>query len=677
MLSFCLTKEFVNEYRELPEPFGYQGLGKITFYRTYSRKKSNGEQETWVDVCERVINGMYSIQKDHCLENNRPWNDDAALRSAQEAFDRLFYLKWSPSGRGLWMLGSDFIHDRKTSESLLNCAFISTKDIAEEKGTIFEWFMEMLMLGVGVGGDTKGADQVPVNRPESHYYSIRTYTISDSREGWAKSVGDLINTYLDAGTNRVYEFDYSLIRPKGEPIKGFGGMASGPEPLIKLHNNIRKVLDELDGGFLTSRAIVDIFNMIGACVIAGNVRRSAEIMLGEPDDDEFLNLKNYEENPDRAEWGWSSNNSVFANTGMDYSKYSQRIIDNGEPGFIWMDNVNGYGRMGEKKVDNAEGVNPCGEQPLASREMCLLVEVYPNRNENMYDYIRSLKFAYLYAKTVSLTYEWIKDDKSRNVMTKNRRIGVSNTGIVQFVSHHGLPELRKWMDAGYKTLQHYDKKYSMWLDIPESIRTTTVKPSGSVSLLAGVTPGVHFPHSQYYIRRIRLQEDTSLLKVLKSAGFKTEKDVYSDNTEVVEFPIFAGDNVRAEKDVSLWEQFELAATMQELWSDNSVSVTIKFDPKTTTPQELESALNHYQYRLKSVSLLPEVDGGAYAQMPYEAITKEQYEQMVANTNMDKLNNLGKVMSLDGKMLDLYCDSESCELPFAPKKEVDTESAIKS
>lgn len=558
----------------------------------------------------------------------------------------------------VWVVGTKFLHERKVSESVLNCAFITTEDIAIKQGHIFDWFMEMLMLGVGVGSDTKGKGALMINAP--HESNTNTYIIPDTREGWAKSVGLLFDSYVSID-NRTLLFDYSQIRPKGEKIKGFGGIASGPEPLIKLHEQIRTFLNKNIGSPITSRTIVDIFNAIGACVISGNVRRSAEIIIGDPDDEEFINLKNYELNPDRAEFGWTSNNSLFTKLGTDYSRYTQRILDNGEPGFVWMENAQKYGRMGELMADNGIGVNPCAEQILANKEMCLLAEIYMNNHTDLYDYLRTIKFAYLYAKTISLTYEWISDPESRQIMTQNRRIGLSNTGVAQFMAQNGVDELTQWLDTGYRYTKHYDQHYSKWLGINESIRVTTSKPSGSVSLLAGSTPGIHHPHSEYYIRRVRLQNETPLLKVLQNAGFYTEPDVYSANTSVVEFPIHAGDNIRSEREISIWEQLEINALVQKYWSDNAVSVTIKIDPKKTDSKEIAHALDYYQYRLKSVSMLPETEGGAYAQMPYEAITKEKYESVLSNINFYPLVNLSEAMTPGSKMYDLYCDGQACEI----------------
>ena len=163
------------------------------------------------------------------------------------------------------------------------------------------------------------------------------------------------------------EFDYSKIRPAGEPISGFGGVASGHEPLEEVHNDIRKVLDKNSGDPITITTIVDIMNLIGKCVVAGNVRRTAEIVFGDPDSEEYLDLKNYKVNPHRDQYGWTSNNSIFAELGMDYSEATKRIVDNGEPVWLKLENMRKYSRMkngGDDKDHRAMGGNPCLEQTL-------------------------------------------------------------------------------------------------------------------------------------------------------------------------------------------------------------------------------------------------------------------------------------------------------------------------
>jgi len=659
--SFKLLPDFIAKYEDVEAPFGFRdaggnSLGEITFIRTYSRVKDDGTKEKWHEVCERVINGMYSIQKDWADQNRLPWNHNKAQSSAKEAYDRMFNLKWTPPGRGLWTTGTDLIHERGIVAGLYNCSFISTGDMERhDPGAVFSWIMDALMLGVGVGFDTRGSEKgIKISKRRE---SGDVYVIPDTREGWGESLRQLINSYLR--TNKKIDFAYHKIRPYGEPIKGFGGTASGPGPLMKIHGQIEDILDAREGEVFDSRAIVDIVNLIGTCVVAGNVRRSATIALGDENDADFLELKNYDKNPERAEFGWMSNNTVVVeNGGYDYEKVSDRIAENGEPGFLWKKTMQNYGRLGDApdgKDHRVLGTNPCAEISLESYELCNLVELHLNRHESMEDYLRTIKFAYLYAKSITLLpTHW---PKTNAVIQRNRRIGTSMTGIAGFVDKHGLPAFREWADAGYQEIQEYDSEYSEWLGIRESIRTTTVKPSGSVSLLSGATPGVHWPAGgKHYKRAIRFSKSDPMLPLFKHANYEVEKDLYSDNTDVVYFPVKT-DMERSEKDVSIYEKIHLATEAQRFWSDNSVSVTVTFD-KETEKDDIARVLRMHEGELKTVSFLP-MSNDSYEQMPYTEITESEYDAYLDsllkidfNAIYDGVENLEAVG-------EKYCSTDNC------------------
>ncbi|OQR95193.1 ribonucleosidetriphosphate reductase, adenosylcobalamin-dependent, partial [Thraustotheca clavata] len=542
--------------------------------------------------------------------------------------------------------------------ALNNCAFVSTQDMnqGDSPAEPFCFLMDAAMLGVGVGFDTKGAGKIMVHLPGPNSTS---YSIPDSREGWVHSVRLLLEAYFLQ--RELPDFDYSLIRPAGALIKGFGGVSSGSEALKILHDNIQATLKNLVGSPLTTRGIVDLMNYIGVCVVSGNIRRTAEIAFGDANDLDYIALKNYQVNPERAAFGWTSNNSVFANIGMDYSSICHHIIQNGEPGFAWLDNMRKYGRLVDPpnyKDNRAAGGNPCLEQTLESYEMCCLVETFPTKHSTLEDYKETLKYAYLYAKTVTLGQtHWPNTNK---VMLRNRRIGCSMSGIAQFIANHDINTLKDWCNDGYAAIQEYDNLYSETFAIPRSIKTTSIKPSGTVSLLAGVTPGIHYPESRFYIRRVRLNTSSPLLNILKNAGYEIKPAVESpDNTVVVSFPIDIGENIRTLDQISMWEQMSLASFMQKYWADNQVSCTVTFDPKTEGNQ-LPHALNYFQYELKGISLLPKFPLGAYAQMPYEEITEEQYKYLLSNiktTSFKQIENTSGVVSVP----DSFCDSSSCEL----------------
>ena len=669
--SFRLSEDFVSTYKEKKAPFGYRdaggnSVGEITFLRTYSRLKEDGTKETWVDVCERVINGMYSLQKDHCKSSRLPWNDAKAQASAKEAFDRLFELKWTPPGRGLWVMGTNIVNEQKNSAALQNCAFVSTLEMTKNNpAKPFAFLMEASMLGVGVGFDDKGADKEfdiysPVNE-------VSVYVIPDTREGWQESTCALINSFLKADQKTI-EFDYSEIRPYGTAIKTFGGTASGPDPLKKLHDSIRKQFTGRGGEKLTRRDIADIGNKIGVCVVSGNVRRSAELLIGRIDDEDFLNLKNADVFPERNSydadsqgWAWMSNNSVEVSVGTNFDPIIDGIVRNGEPGVIWMDTSRKYGRLADpinNKDHRIMGYNPCAEQSLESYEMCTLVETYLNRHETLEDYKRTLKFAYLYAKTVTLLpTHW---EETNAIMQRNRRIGTSMSGVANFADRVGLPILRDWMDEGYTTIKRYDVTYSEWLGVRESIKMTTVKPSGTVSILAGESPGVHWtPGGKYFLRAIRFGNSDPMLPLFKMANYRIEPASESpDTTSVVFFPI-KSDAERAEKDVTIFEKMSLAAMAQRYWSDNSVSVTISFDPEKES-EHVGTVLHMYDGQLKTVSFLPS-GNFTYPQMPYTQMTEEEYNEEGV-MKLFPIDFSGVYAGLASDAIgEAYCTTDACEI----------------
>ena len=668
-LSFRLTEDFLTGYKEKKVPWGYQdaagnSVGEITFLRTYSRLKEDGTKETWTDVCERVINGMYSLQKDHAKMNRLPWSDAKAASSAKEAFERLWNLKWTPPGRGLWVMGTPIVNEQRNSAALQNCAFVSTTSMTKlDPAKPFAFLMEASMLGVGVGFDDKGAD-----KEFAIYEPIQgeTYVIPDTREGWVESLSALLNAYLKPDTKAPL-FDYKEIRPAGTPIKTFGGTAAGHEPLLRLHEHIVKMFAGRAGQKITRVDIADIGNMIGVCVVSGNVRRSAELLMGRLDDEDFLNLKNPTRFPERNSYdpktpGWAlmSNNSVEVSVGQNLDGIVDGISRNGEPGVIWMDVSRKYGRLKDapnNKDWRIMGYNPCAEQSLESYECCTLVETYLNRHESIEDFKRTLKFAYLYAKTVTLLpTHW---EETNAIMQRNRRIGTSVSGVANFSDNQGLPVLRKWLDEGYMVIKDYDRGYSEWLGIRESIKMTTVKPSGTVSILAGESPGVHWSvGGKYFLRAIRFANSDPMLPLFKLANYRVEPaSEDAKGTSVVFFPV-KSDALRSEKEVSIYEKIDLAATAQYEWSDNSVSVTVSFNPENES-SDVKRVLHMYDGKLKTVSFLPS-GNHTYAQMPYTQITEEEYEE--ARMTIFPIDFKGVYAGMASDAIgEAYCTTDACEV----------------
>lgn len=664
---FKLSEQFIDEYKGKQPKWGE--LGYFVYKRTYSRSLQNGKSEEFWQTLQRVVEGVYTIQKRHCDSLKLPWNAHKAQKSAQEMYRRMWEFKFLPPGRGLWAFDLDLI-DKKGSGPLNNCAFVSTDELSTSFTTPFTFAMDMLMLGVGVGFDTTGKNLVTISTPKT---TTDIFVVEDTREGWVKLLEVVLDSFIKVNHFPLI-IDYSKVRKEGEPIKTFGGTASGPIPLADLimciveiftnkrtgefyllnENNIQdfsKFNFEFESYKITSENIVDVFNLIGRCVVSGNVRRSSELAIGNKDDKEFKKLKQNKEK--LIHHRWASNNSVSCEIGMDYLEFSGDTSINGEPGYIWLENARQYGRLkdGITDVDSkVKGFNPCGEQKLESMEMCCLVETFPVNHDTYEDFQRTLKYAYLYAKTVTLIPT--HDSRTNAVMMRNRRIGTSMSGITSAFQRFGKRKFFNWCDSGYSYLKNLDKMYSDWLCIPKSICISTVKPSGTIPFLPGLPPGIHYPHSEYYIRNVRINHLSPLLQLYKDAGYQIEKDESVPNTLVISFPIHEKYFNRGKTDVSMWEQLETAAQMQYYWSDNSVSVTVTFSKSEA--KDISKALELYETRLKSVSFLPLEDHG-YKQAPYITITKEEYEKMIS-----KIKPVKTKEDLH-EITDKFCDGESCQI----------------
>jgi intein/homing endonuclease len=1099
---FRLDDDFIRSYDDKKPNFGFNGLGELVYYRTYSRIKPDGSKERFHDTVRRVVEGCYEIQRRHCQRLHIPWDQKRAQRSAQEMFIRIWDFKFTPPGRGLWMMGTPFMWERG-SASLNNCGFVSTDDqIESDPAEPFCFLMDMSMLGVGVGFDTKGAGKIKINQPNPEVNNV--YIVPDSREGWVDSVRQLIRSYTNAADAGSVEFNYSFIRPAGSTINGFGGKASGCSILIELHDLIRKHLDNKIGKTLSSVDITDLMNYIGRCVVAGNVRRTAEIAFGEADDLEYQSMKNYKYTllPDEISkfemvtgrlWGEALSKSKdnacpqgcladFTETGIpaerlqpaidtwnamnyhrwasNYEYVSEQIAVNGEPGLIWLDNVRDYGRLidgrqpgidgramgsnpcfagsnklltdsgyksieslwreqgelqfdgfdadmlgkygsqniinnngvaratkiyltsmerevfrvkfsdgsyidatdnhefitldrtvrrigGRKKkvfyneqrcklsdlnigamvplnqtvhygtfhdpvyaelagwcigdgslspryagqtraectvydedatdvlprlrglmlqlfeqhskskqiqpeysgwkrdfegtsfdhdeirigsnvlgrllaedgvicgdkhnvptrisngtksticafirglasadgyinltkdsisvriwqtkrelleqcrlllnqmgiastvqfrreerilnmndghggvkeykckrgyeliisgikqvrrylddigfiqewksaktvewlhnhqgsnnsdtgryatvvsiesignqpvycltepetnqvVVNGYQVGQCVEQSLESYELCCLVETFPANHTDADDYMRTLKFAYLYAKTVTLLPT--HNPRTNQVTLRNRRIGLSQSGIIQAFAKFGRRAvLSDFCDAGYNEIRRWDAVYADWLCVQKSIKVTSVKPSGTVSLLVGATPGIHHPEAATYWRRVRLAKDSILVQILKDAGYHIEPTISDpERTVVVKFAV-NDPRVRPVADVTIWEQMANAVDYQRYWADNQVSCTVKF--KYSERPEIKRVLEAYEDQMKGISFLPASDHG-YAQAPYEPCTPEEVEQY--NANIKPADYTAYITEAVGSS---YCDSDKCE-----------------
>jgi ribonucleoside-triphosphate reductase len=281
--KFKINEDFIDLYRHRETNFGFNGLGELVYRRTYSRIKEDGTNEHWWETVRRVVEGTLNILLSHSEQNSIKVDQETLERINNDSkimFDKIFNFKFLPPGRGLWSMGTNITENKKIFAALNNCAFVSTKP--SDKNNIddvikpYLFLMDNAMLGVGVGFDTKGSGLgIKIYKPRKiHHNELgnveNLFYVKDSREGWVESVGVLLKCYLQE--NMVLPiFDYSKVRPAGVPLKVFGGISSGPGPLKELHSNLTNILDGHVGKQFNSRLIVDIMNLIGKSVVAGNI----------------------------------------------------------------------------------------------------------------------------------------------------------------------------------------------------------------------------------------------------------------------------------------------------------------------------------------------------------------------------------------------------------------------
>lgn len=596
-------------------------LGYLVYLRTYARRLNpddvNSPVENWNQTISRVIKA-----------SNEQLGCGFTEDEQTELYGLLYNLKGSVSGRNLWQLGTETVN-KLGFMSLQNCAFRVVDSVES-----FTWAMDLLMLGCGVGVNIqrKYVEKFPCVKPNVVITRRDTYDadfiVPDSREGWVRLLREVLNAYFVTGES----FTYStvLVRGKGEVIKGFGGTASGPNILIEGIDEICGVLDKRTKVCIRPIDALDIVNIIGMIVVAGNVRRSAIIALGDHDDEEYLNAKNWGLG-NIPIWRSNSNNSVIVNDVDDVlnnEAFWRGYEGDGEPyGLVNLDLSRKCGRTGETQYPDptVEGTNPCGEISLSNGEVCCLAELFLPRIESFDELCTCAKYLYRICKH-SLRLK-CHQKLTENVVHENSRIGIGVTGYLQ-----ASEEQKEWLPILYQVLREYDIMYSMKHDFPRSVKLTTIKPSGTLSLLAGVTPGVHPAYAEYYLRRVRMSSDSPLLDLIKKHQYPHEYAENFDGTEdkrtvVVSFPCRVPEGTVLAKDMTAIRQLEYVKRLQKDWSDNAVSVTVYYR-KEELPAIKEWLKENYNTCLKSVSFLLHSEHG-FKQPPYEEISRIEYELLMS------------------------------------------------
>jgi len=630
----------------------WSSIGYLTYKRTYARRLNEldplSPTEEFSDTVNRVINAAQEQLKCGFTED-----ESTRLRKY------LLTLKGTVAGRFLWQLGTPTV-ERLGLSSLQNCAFT----VVDKPVEPFTWAMDLLMLGSGVGYNIQkeNVDKLPIVKenfqcPTRKDTNDADFIVPDSREGWVALLGKTLKAAFLAHKSGKQTFTYAtqLIRGKGAPIKGFGGTASGPEDLVWGINKIGQVLERRAGRKVRPVDCLDIMNIIGAVVVAGNVRRSAQIAIGDEDDVEFLLAKRWDMG-NIPSWRAMSNNSVVCNDINNLHDYFWEGYEGkGEPyGLINMKLSRKVGRLGETQYSDPDvmGYNPCAEQSLADKETCCLAEIFLPNIISKEEFLDVATLLYRINKhSLSLPCHL---DATETIVHKNMRMGIGITGVLE-----STEQQKSWLNEVYPLLREYDEKYSKEHGFNPSIKLTTVKPSGTVSLMPGVTPGAHPAYARFMIRRIRISANHSLVQTCREHGYHVEYQLNFDGsmdhgTVVVSFPFRHSDHAILAKDVTAIQQLETVKWLQTVWSDNSVSCTIYYR-KEELPEIRKYLKKNYKTNHKSLSFLLHHEHG-FKQAPLEEITEEQYNEMVANTRLITAIDEGDI-GID----DAECASGACPI----------------
>lgn len=654
--------------------------GETVYRRTYSRVMADGTHEDWPDTVRRVVDGNLALVD---ARHRQPGEREDLIRMMEE-------FKILPGGRHLWASGV------KNATHLFNCWVAGFTDNPADH---FEFTFLRLMEGGGVGANYSNfrlPDYGPVRQElwvevvcdDEHqdYQALRdegvisdyydpawpgAFVIEDSREGWAAALRDLIEThYREDITHYRRVYDVSRIRPAGAKLRTFGGRASGPLPFARMLIKVCEVMSELahDEEPLSGLDAMAIDHAVAQCVVAGGVRRSARMSMmhwGDPQISDFINCK--------AESGehWTTNISVevdeaFWNAlGKDNSQghqadavlwhISNGMAHNGEPGF-WDSSLSNV-----EEPNEVICTNPCGEITLQAWEPCNLghVNLAAFVGEDGTPDYDGLHFAHILMTRflIRATFAQVNDPKSREVLDRNRRIGVGHLGVASFLAMCGIRYSDGPACAFPILLQELAKRvdwtaeyYAHDLRIPVPVKKRTVAPTGTIAKMPGVSEGIHPIFSKFFIRRIRFNQhnpaDMVELDKLRELGYDVEVDQYAPNTLVAVIPTkdtlleqvgrrydAPEEIVQSADELTLRELLGFQAMYQEHWADNAVSFTANIE-QGMDPRVVAGDITRFAGELKGATVFPEA---SMPQAPYTRITKEEYEQATAHAVGEGIN----------------------------------------
>ena len=664
-MNKILSEEFLNEYREVKNT-PLSNIGEFVYLRTYSRYLNDKKRrENWFETVLRTTEYNIELGIDFKKKHGLFINMKDEIKEAECLFDNLFNLRTFTSGRTLYMGGTNIVKEYPLSN--FNCCFTMIEKFHD---FVDVFYLLMVGSGVGVKIDKELISNMPKVRKISlngeyidgvHKYmpkeymedtkltidkkdlSIATIKIGDSKEGWCEALETYFKliTHTEHINIKKIIIDYSYVRPEGERLQRFGGRASGHKSLKRMFEKINKVCNNLIDGNLRSIDVLDIATIISENVVSGGVRRSAMMVLCDEDDKDVINSKsnlykivdgNWIENLDVSHRKMS-NNSVLYKERPSLDKIKEilnSIKINGEPGFI-------NGTEAAKRKDSFKGCNPCGEILLKSHECCNLstnnLVAFINEN-NKLDIERLDEVLKLSTRVaIRMTLVNVELPDWDEVMKEDRIIGISLTGMMDMINKTNMSyeDLAKLLSHLRKVVRNEGTTYCNELGISVPELMTTIKPEGSLSTLPCVSSGIHYSHSNYYIRRVRISTSDPLYKMiekLKCYPTYNENGQTDENctTKVIEFPVKAPEG-KTKYDVGAIEQLALYKMSMLNWTDHNTSITVHVKDEEWN-DVAEWLYANFEY-VVGIAFLPLMDE-TYPLLPYESITKEDYEERMKN-----------------------------------------------
>jgi ribonucleoside-triphosphate reductase (thioredoxin) len=632
-------------------PTTYENFIALSRYARWQEEQ--GRRETWGETVDRFMNFMVPH-----IQGTYGKIIDPDL--VEEIRDAIFNREVMPSMRALMTAGPALARDHIAA---YNCSFI-----AVDSPRAFDEAMYILMCGTGVGFsvESRYVDQLPIVN-EHFENSTTTIVVEDSKAGWARSFRELLALLWQG---QIPEWDMSKVRPAGAPLKTFGGRASGPEPLHQLFDFSINLFVKAAGRRLTPLEAHDLLCKVGEVVVVGGVRRSAMISLSDLGDYDMAKAKS-------GNWWEAEGQRSLANNSAVYNQkpsFGQFLSEwgalyesqSGERGIF---NLGGNKKKAAsigRDASKIAGTNPCGEILLRANQFCNLTEVVIRENDSFETLDRKVELAAILGtwQSTLTNFKYIRKIWKDN-SEEERLLGVSLTGIFGNVLTNGntgmdtlSSTLRRLRDRARNT--NYD-----WADdlgIQRSAAVTTVKPSGTVSQLTGVSSGIHPWHSDYYIRTVRADNKDPMTIFLKDSGIYNEADVMRpDSTTVFYFPKKAPAGAVVRNDLTAVDHLEIWKAYKENWTDHNPSVTIN----VREDEWLEVAgwvWKNWDY-VGGISFLPYSDH-VYQQAPYIDITEAEYKDWVAKTptsvNWDVFP-LYEIEDTTSGSQDLACVAGECEV----------------